>query len=101
MDVRFLENPFYIEKLKKLTGKNKKVIDFLEKQEVFLSFFKLYLNLLNRIIPSYLLEGKKYLTVAFGCTGGVHRSVFVAEKFFKKINKKNVNLFLDHRDLKK
>lgn len=101
MDVRFLENPFYIEKLKKLTGKNKKVIDFLEKQEVFLSFFKLYLNLLNRIIPSYLLEGKKYLTVAFGCTGGIHRSVFVAEKFFKKINKKNVNLFLDHRDLKK
>ncbi len=101
MDVRFLENPFYIEGLKKLNGKNKKVIDFLTKQKIFPDFFKSYLDLLNKIIPFYQIEGKKYLTVAFGCTGGIHRSVFVTEKVYKEINKKNIHVFIDHRDLKR
>ena len=55
----------------------------------------------NKIIPYYRAEGKKYLTVAFGCTGGIHRSVFVTEKVFKEINKNNIHVFLDHRDIKR
>ena len=101
MDVRFLENPFYINELKKLTGRSKKVINFLEKQKIFPQFLKSYLNTLHKIIPYYRAEGKKYLTVAFGCTGGIHRSVFVTEKVFKEINKNNIHVFLDHRDIKR
>ena len=52
-------------------------------------------------LPMFSDEGKKYLTIAFGCTGGIHRSVMVAEMFCKQMNKKKIDVFLDHRDLKK
>ena len=53
------------------------------------------------MIPMFLDEGKKYLTIAFGCTGGIHRSVMMAEKFSEEIFTKEIDVFLEHRDLKK
>ena len=100
-DVRFLENPYYKKNLKVLNGKDKKVIEFVENQTKFDFFIKNFFKLIKRIIPSYQLEGKKYLTIAFGCTGGIHRSVVAAEKLFKLISSNEVNLFIDHRDINK
>lgn len=100
-DVRFLENPYYKKNLKVLNGKDKKVIEFVENQKKFDFFIKNFFKLIKQIIPNYKLEGKKYLTIAFGCTGGIHRSVVTAEKLFKLISSKEVNLFIDHRDINK
>ncbi len=101
VDMRFLENPFYIKSLQKLTGKDQQVINFINGQKIFKSFFKKYLTLFNLTSSSFLREGKKYLTIAFGCTGGIHRSVVMAEKFYKIIDKHKFTAFIDHRDLKR
>jgi UPF0042 nucleotide-binding protein len=104
-DTRFLPNPNYIYKLKKLTGKNKKVQQYLLNSTLtqkFLSFLK---NLISFLIPQVIREGKNYFTIGFGCTGGQHRSVALAEmvyKFlvnFKRKNKYNYKVFVSHRDI--
>ncbi len=101
IDMRFIKNPFYIKKLKTLTGKDQKIIDYIESQESFKQFFHNFINLQRKTLPMFLNEGKKFLTIAFGCTGGIHRSVMIADKFYKEINAKELEIFVDHRDLKK
>ena len=101
LDMRFVKNPYYVQKLKKLTGKDEQVIDYLERQKPFMTFFKDYVKIFNNISSQFLKEGKKFLTIAFGCTGGIHRSVVMADKFYNEITKNNLNVFIDHRDLKK
>ena len=101
MDVRFIKNPYYIEKLKNLTGKDTPVINYLEKQEIYNSFLKKITSITLELFPVFKSEGKKYLTIAFGCTGGIHRSVAIAEKFYNNISNAKFNVFIDHRDLKK
>jgi len=101
MDVRFLPNPHYIKELKKLTGQDKKVKDFVLKRKETKEFIKKFNPLVNFLLPYYFSEGKTYLTIAVGCTGGVHRSVVLAEKIADFLKKKEFNLVLRHRDITK
>ena len=100
-DMRFLRNPFYEKKLKSMNGKDKKIIEFVKNQEHFDLFFDRITNLFDRMLGGFKDEGKDYITVAFGCTGGVHRSVVSSEMFFSFLKlKKGIEVFIDHRDLK-
>ena len=100
-DMRFLKNPFYVKKLKKLDGKNPEIIKFVKNQGLFLFFFDSMETLINKILNGFNEEGKDYITIAFGCTGGVHRSVVSSEYFHSFLQKnKEIEVFLDHRDLK-
>jgi UPF0042 nucleotide-binding protein len=79
-DVRFLRNPHYDADLRRLSGRDEAVADFNLQDDGFQSFFDNLTHLLDPLIPRYAEEGKNYLTIAIGCTGGRHRSVFVTEK---------------------
>lgn len=101
-DVRFLENPFYIKSLKKLSGLDNQVKEFImKKQESKIFLDKIY-DLIYFLLPNYLKEGRKRLVVGIGCTGGQHRSVVISEEFLKKLNKcGRYKLFIEHRDLER
>ena len=101
-DMRFLKNPFYVKKLKKLNGKNQEIIDFVTNQKQFRFFFDTIKELFDNILIGFKDESKNYITIAFGCTGGIHRSVVSGDLFFNflKDNKK-IEVFIDHRDLGK
>ena len=101
LDMRFLKNPFYLSSLKNLTGKDEKIIKFIENQDAFNFFFKTFIKLFKKIIPLFLNEGKNYVTIAFGCTGGIHRSVMIADRFSKAMKNKLVHIHVAHRDLKR
>ena len=100
-DVRFLANPFWEENLKKLTGLDKKVQDFVLKQDGAENFSKTINELINVTTPGYVREGKKYVTVAIGCTGGKHRSVTIAEKVAQELKSNGAKVRVVHRDLGK
>ena len=100
-DVRFLANPFWEEDLKKLTGLDKKVQDFVLKQDGAENFSKTINELINVTTPGYVREGKKYVTVAIGCTGGKHRSVTIAEKVALELKSNGAKVRVVHRDLGK
>ena len=74
-DMRFIPNPYYVPSLKKLTGNNKKVSQYVMRQEISQKFISQLRELINTIVPCYVREGKYHLNIAFGCTGGQHRSV--------------------------
>jgi RNase adapter protein RapZ len=99
MDVRFVANPYFIPHLKDLTGRDKKVQDYVLKQKVSQTFLRRFKNLLNFLISEYETEGKAYLTIAMGCTGGRHRSVSFSEIIAKQLKKKGHTINLVHRDL--
>jgi len=98
-DMRFIPNPFYIASLKGLTGNNKKVRDYVMKQPESKQFFETIHKLINSIIPAYTREGKYSLNIAFGCTGGQHRSVTIANEFAQIFKKEGRRITLEHRDL--
>ena len=98
-DVRFLNNPHYDPKLQPLDGRESAIANFIEADPAFQLFFDNLTRLLNPLFPRYTAEGKSYLTIAFGCTGGKHRSVFVAEKFVHWLQKSDYSLSTRHRDL--
>ena len=98
-DVRFLSNPHYDPKLQPLDGREGAIANFIEADPAFQPFFDNLTRLLNPLFPRYSAEGKSYLTIAFGCTGGKHRSVFVAEKFVHWLQKTDYSLSTRHRDL--
>ena len=98
MDVRFLMNPFYEDHLRDLTGSDPGVADFIAADPAFPPFFEQYSALVLSLLPRYRREGKSYLTIALGCTGGRHRSVFVAEKLEKLLKDKGFRTNLVHRD---
>ncbi len=101
-DMRFIKNPFYVKELKKLNGKNSKVKKFVKNQEYFNYFFDTIDTFFENVIDGFKEEGKDFLTVAFGCTGGLHRSVVSSEYYYSLLkNKKNLDVFIDHRDLRK
>ena len=100
-DMRFLKNPFYEKKLKDMNGKDKKIIEFVKNQKYFDLFFDKITNLFSKMLIGFKDEGKDYITIAFGCTGGIHRSVVSSEMFFSFLkHKKGIEVFIDHRDLK-
>lgn len=101
MDVRFLPNPFYIKSLKKLTGNSKKVKAFVLKQEESIEYITRVVDMVEDIIPSFEREGKNHLNLAFGCTGGQHRSVVVANEIAKIFREHGRIVTLEHRESKK
>lgn len=99
-DVRFLPNPYYVASLKKLSGKNKKVKEFIFKNPLAEQFVDSVHILIRSLIPGYVDEGKYHLNVAFGCTGGHHRSVAIAEAVAAEFkNKDELRVKVNHRDL--
>ena len=100
-DVRCLPNPFYIEELKHKTGLDQPVRDYVlsfSETEQLLEKLK---DLIDFLIPLYLNEGKSQLTIAFGCTGGKHRSVTFAELFYHHLLEKGNRVSVNHRDIEK
>jgi UPF0042 nucleotide-binding protein len=99
-DVRFLPNPHFVPQLRPHTGRDREVRAFLDKSPATHEFLEHTLNLLRFLIPQYVTEGKTYLTVGIGCTGGRHRSVAVAEALRKGLSKiPGVQLRVRHRDI--
>lgn len=97
-DVRFLPNPYWQEDLRKLTGTDPKVNDFVMNQPVAATFLSDFSKLLRNATEGYLQEGKRFLTVAIGCTGGQHRSVSIAENLAERFVKEGVECYVSHRD---
>ena len=98
-DVRFLINPYYVESMKKKTGLDKDVYDYIFGDKITVEFTKKLTDMLDFLIPKYVEEGKNNLVVAIGCTGGKHRSVAVAEYLFEYLKEKNIKTVTTHRDI--
>ena len=99
MDVRFLKNPHWDRNLKSLTGQDKKVGSYIETDENFELFIMNFQNLIEPLLARYNHEGKSYLTIAIGCTGGKHRSVYSVETLQKWLKKLKVKTHVKHRDM--
>ena len=100
LDVRFLPNPHFVPRLRPLSGRDKSVQAFLDKEGATDTFLEKTTDLMRFLIPRYAAEGKSYLTVAVGCTGGRHRSVFVAEQLRRRLTRaEGVRLRIRHRDM--
>ena len=98
-DVRFLPNPHFVPELRKLTGRNPKVAKYIRQFPQTQEFLDKVTELLKFLLPHYVEEGKSYLTVAFGCTGGQHRSVFIAEEMKKRLQAAGYRVKTAHRDM--
>jgi len=98
-DARFLANPHYVPALKPLSGKDRAVREYIERDPDYAAFVKGIKSLLGPLLPRYEKEGKSYLTVAVGCTGGRHRSVHLAEALAAWLRELGANVTLAHRDL--
>lgn len=101
LDVRFLINPFYVEELKTKSGATPEVTEYIEQNEVTKQFTDKLDDLLDFLIPQYQKEGKTQFVIAAGCTGGLHRSVYTAKHIYDYLDKKGVNVRIEHRDLMK
>ena len=101
MDVRFLPNPFFVSELRNFSGNDKRVYNYVMKNEVAKSFQRKFVALINFLIPHYEKEGKTYLHICVGCTGGQHRSVAVIDSVEKLLSKKGYLTRVIHRDLGK
>lgn len=100
-DMRFIPNPYYVQSLRHLSGNNKRVRSYVMKHLVSQMFVKNLNKLINDIIPNYMKEGKFNLNIAFGCTGGRHRSVAMANEMAELFTKQGRQVTLTHRDIKK
>jgi UPF0042 nucleotide-binding protein len=97
-DVRFLPNPHFIPEFRPLTGRDPKVAKYIRSFPQTKEFIRRISNLLVYLLPHYIHEGKSYLTIAFGCTGGQHRSVMIAEDVSKLLRKAGYRVKVAHRD---
>jgi UPF0042 nucleotide-binding protein len=97
-DVRFIPNPYYVPHLRPLSGRDAPIQDFLEGRPEYAEFQEHLYRLLDFLLPAYRREGKSYLTIAIGCTGGRHRSVAVSEALQAHLAEKRVAASLTHRD---
>jgi UPF0042 nucleotide-binding protein len=100
-DVRFLPNPHFVPRLRRFTGKDPKVRRYIQSFPQTAEFLRRIEGLLTYLIPHYIREGKSYLTIAFGCTGGKHRSVMLAESMKKALEKHGLSAKVVHRDIEK
>jgi UPF0042 nucleotide-binding protein len=100
-DVRFLPNPHFVPKLREFTGKDPKVRRYIRSFPQTGEFLRRVEGLLTYLIPHYAREGKSYLTIAFGCTGGKHRSVMMSEAVKKYLEKRGTTAKVVHRDIEK
>jgi UPF0042 nucleotide-binding protein len=99
LDVRFLPNPHWVDELRPLPGTNQKVREYVEGQEEYGAFMKRLESLLDVVVPGYVDEGKSYLTVGVGCTGGRHRSVVVSDDLADYFRERGHRVSVDHRDI--
>lgn len=100
-DVRFLKNPHFESRLRRLTGLNARIVRYLKRAPGTLEFQARLKDFLGFVIPKYVTEGKAYLTIAIGCTGGRHRSVMIARELAQDLDRmEGVTVRLRHRDLK-
>lgn len=100
-DVRFLPNPNYIPKFKHLTGINPGVAEYIRSFPQTVEFIQRISDLLTYLLPHYIREGKSYLTIAFGCTGGQHRSVMIAAEIRRRLEEAGYQAKINHRDIAK
>ena len=101
-DVRFLPNPYYIDELKEKTGNDPEVQDYVMENEKAQVFLDKLTDMVDFLIPNYILEGKNQLVIAIGCTGGKHRSVTLANALYQKLYKQeNYGVRIEHRDIGK
>ena len=101
MDVRFLPNPHYVRSLSPHSGRQKSVRDYVLRWDITKEFIDRLDSFFRFLIPQYANEGKSYLTIAIGCTGGRHRSVVITDVLKKFLNKINYNVTVKHRDISK
>lgn len=100
-DVRFLPNPFYVEALKPLTGNDREVFDYVMASDKAKSFLLKLKDLLDFLIPNYIVEGKTQLVIAIGCTGGKHRSVTLTNAIYNEFENTEYGCKKEHRDIEK
>lgn len=100
-DVRHLPNPYFDQKLKHLTGDDRKIVKFLKKHADVNETVSRFNELLAYLLPFYKKEGKSYLTIGVGCTGGKHRSVMVANELGKSLKSEGYHVSVNHRDMQK
>ncbi len=101
LDVRFLPNPYFVKELKFETGLDNKVISYLESFPAYSEFIKHIMELVRFLLPEYIKEGKSYLTISIGCTGGKHRSVSIAEALRSILENNGYSSKIIHRDIEK
>jgi RNase adapter protein RapZ len=99
IDCRFLPNPHWVDELRPLPGTDERVGTYVRGQQTYREFMRRLRSLLGFMIPGFVAEGKSYLTVAVGCTGGRHRSVVIAEDLVRFFRDKGLSASVDHRDL--
>jgi UPF0042 nucleotide-binding protein len=100
-DVRHLPNPFFVETLRPLTGADRRVVKYLKEQPEVEETVGRFADLLYYLLPMYQREGKSYLTVGIGCTGGRHRSVMVANELSRRLRRAGFDASAVHRDMRK
>jgi UPF0042 nucleotide-binding protein len=98
-DLRFLPNPFWLPELRPLTGRDEPVAEFVLSQPGAKEFIEHVVTLMGSVVEGFIREGRRYVTLALGCTGGKHRSVAMAEQLAERLNSDTVDAFLVHRDL--
>lgn len=102
LDVRFLPNPYYIEELRPMSGNDQPVRDYVMNNGKAGEFLEKTMNLIDFLLPNYILEGKNQLVIAIGCTGGKHRSVTLANAMYKKLQEaESYGVRIEHRDIQK
>ncbi len=99
MDMRFLRNPYYLPSLKRLTGNNKKVINYVLKDPGAEPFLESFHRTVSGMIDGYIKEGKYHINIALGCTGGHHRSVAMANTLASMFEADGMTVSVMHRDL--
>ncbi|NLC68964.1 MAG: RNase adapter RapZ [Clostridiaceae bacterium] len=100
-DVRFLPNPYYIPSMRKLTGKNEAVREYVLKNKATTIFYDKVMDLLDFLIPYYIKEGKTQLVIGIGCTGGRHRSVVIGELIYRALTGREYTVIIEHRDIER
>jgi len=100
MDVRFLPNPYYLDDLRELDGRDARVVEYVMASEDSVDFINKFSDFLDLVIPLYRREGKSYLTIAVGCTGGLHRSVTIINELAQRLIKsKSLKVLVRHREI--
>ena len=99
LDVRFLPNPHWVEDLRPLPGTDERVKTYVTGQDLYWEFIARLESLLELLVPGYLSEGKSYLTIAVGCTGGRHRSIVVTDELARFLRERGLPAAVEHRDL--
>jgi RNase adapter protein RapZ len=100
-DVRHLPNPHFVPELKRLSGHDRRVVGYLRSQDEVQETLKRFTDLLSYLLPLYKREGKSYVTVGIGCTGGRHRSVMIANELARALRKAGFDAHASHRDVRK